>query len=201
MKIAMFGGSFDPVHKAHVRLCERMIKDFDLDKVIVFPAASSPFKDTTETSPEHRLNMCRLAFVDIDEVEVSDFEIKRGGKSYTIDTLNFLKSEYPGAELYLIVGGDAFSTLDKWHKAQEIFDLAHILTIVRDSHDLFRLVLKKSEYKKFGAKVDLVDSSVGGISSTKARELLIADDDDITRLLPHCVIDYIKENNLYGYED
>ncbi len=197
----MFGGSFDPIHKAHIRLCERMIKDFDLDKVIVFPAASSPFKDTTETPAEHRLNMCRLAFEKVNNVEVSDFEINRGGKSYTIDTLNHLKSNYTDAELYLIVGGDAFSTLDKWHKAQEIFDIAHILTIVRDDHDLFRLVLKKSEYKKFGARVELIEDSVGGISSTKARELLKNDDDDIPRLLPHCVIDYIKENNLYGYED
>ena len=145
--------------------------------------------------------MCRLAFGDIDKVEVSDYEIKRGGKSYTIDTLNFLKSEYPDSELYLIVGGDAFSSLDKWHKAKEIFNMSHILTIVRDNHDLYSIGLKKNEYEMLGAKVDLVDSSVGGISSTKARELLIADDDDITRLLPHCVIDYIKENNLYGYEN
>ena len=197
----MFGGSFDPIHKAHVRLCERMINDFELDKVIVFPAASSPFKDTTETPAEHRLNMCKIAFEDVDKVEISDFEIIRGGKSYTIDSLNFLKSSYPGAELFLIVGGDAFCTLDKWFKAQEIFDIAHILTIVRDGHDMFQLSLKKSHYEKMGARVKLIEDSVGGISSTKARELLLNDDGDITRLLPHRVIDYIKENNLYGYGD
>lgn len=201
MKIAMFGGSFDPVHKAHVRLCERMINDFNLDKVIVFPAASSPFKDSTETASEHRLNMCRLAFEGMDKVEVSDFEVIRGGKSYTVDTLNHLKNVYPEAELYMIVGGDAFSTLDKWYKAPEIFSIARILTIVRDEHDLQRLTLKTFEYKELGAVVDMVEDSVGGISSTKVRELLGSDNDDITRLLPQSVIDYIKENSLYGYED
>ncbi len=200
MKLAMFGGSFDPVHNDHVALCNTMLQSLNLDKVVVFPAACSPFKDDTQTKALHRLNMCMLAFEKCDRVEVSDFEIKKGGKSYTIDTLKFLTEKYQNAELYLITGADAFLTLSSWHNAGDIFSLAHILTIVRDNDNIDVLEAKAEEYKALNAKCTLINTPVGSLSSTKVRSAL-KNREDVSAFLPHNVINYIKENGLYGYGD
>lgn len=200
MKLAMFGGSFDPVHNDHVGLCKTMIETADLDKVVVFPAACSPFKEETQTADFHRLNMCKLAFEDESRVEVSDFEISKGGKSYTVDTLEFLRKKYPDAELYLITGADAFLTLPAWHKAEEIFSLAHILTVVRGNDSIDILKSKSEEYKCYNAKFTLINILIGSVSSTKIREA-IETGQDVSAFLPLKVEEYIKENGLYGYAD
>ena len=201
MKLAMFGGSFDPVHKNHVALCETMVKNAGLDKVIVFPAACTTIKKGTQTEDFHRLNMCRLAFENIPEAEVSDFEIQRGGKSYTVDTLNFINNEYKAAELYLITGADAFMSLNKWYKAEEIFKLANILTVVRDDDDIDSLKAKAQAFKaEFNARCTLISTPVGSISSTKVREALKSRE-DASLYLQDNVLKYIKENGLYDYAD
>lgn len=200
MKLAMFGGSFDPVHKNHVDLCKTMIKNFSLDKVIVFPAACSPFKNSAYTADIHRLNMCRLAFENCHGVEVSDFELKKGGKSYTVDTLRFLRESYKDAELYLITGADAFLTIDSWYKSEEIFKLANILTVVREDDDVNDLKLKSEELQKLGASAFFLDTSIGSVSSTKVRKALSCGS-DVSSFLDIKVIEYIKKNGLYGYAD
>lgn len=198
MKLAMFGGSFDPVHNDHVALCKAMIDKLDLDKVVVFPAACSPFKSGTQTNDYHRLNMCRLAFEDVDKVEVSDFEITKGGKSYTVETLEFLKEKYKNCELFLITGADAFLTLSSWYKSDDIFRLAHILTMVRGNDDISVLKSKADEYKAFNAKCTLVSTPVGDISSTAMRNAIMHNE-DVSLYLPAKVLSYIKENGLYNY--
>ncbi|MDO4420059.1 MAG: nicotinate (nicotinamide) nucleotide adenylyltransferase [Ruminococcus sp.] len=198
MKLAMFGGSFDPVHNDHIGLCNKMLQSLSLDKVVVFPAACSPFKDDTQTDALHRFNMCNLAFEAYDNVDVSDFEIKRGGKSYTVDTLKFLSEKYKGAEIFLITGADAFLTLSSWYKASEIFSLAHILTVVRDNDNIDVLKAKAKEYEAYNAKCTLINTPVGNLSSTKVRSAL-KNREDVRDFLPQSVIDYIIENGLYGY--
>lgn len=200
MKLAMFGGSFDPVHNDHIGLCETMIEKADLDKVVVFPAACSPFKENTRTEDFHRLNMCKLAFETLNNVEVSDFEIQKGGKSYTIDTLRFLNENYKDAELFLITGADAFLTLSDWYNAEEIFSLAHILTVVRDNDDIEVLKAKVEEYTGFNVKCTLISTPIGSVSSTKVR-LALKNSEDVSGLLPEKVVEYIKENGLYDYAD
>lgn len=199
MKIAMFGGSFDPVHNDHIKLCEAMIDTCRLDKVVVFPAACSPFKSGTQTEDLHRLKMCKIAFENIDKVEVSDFEIQRGGKSYTVDTLEFLEEQYKDSELYLITGADAFKTLDKWYQSNRIFELAHILTVVRDDDNIRVLEDKAKEFKAYNAVCTLISTPIGSTSSTKVREA-IKNNGDLDLYLPEKVLEYIKENRLYGYE-
>lgn len=193
----MFGGSFDPVHNDHIALCKTMIEKASLDKVVVFPAACSPFKDSTNTDNVHRLNMCRLAFDSIDNVEVSDFEILRGGKSYTVDTLKYLKEQYKSSELYLITGADAFLTLSNWYKSDEIFSLAHILTVVRENDNIEALNLKAKDY---GADCTLLSTPIGSISSTKVRKAL-KNREDVSKYLPEKVAEYIRINGLYNYAD
>ena len=195
----MFGGSFDPVHNDHIKLCETMIDTCRLDKVVVFPAACSPFKSGTQTEDLHRLKMCKIAFENIDKVEVSNFEIQRGGKSYTVDTLEFLKEQYKDSELYLITGADAFITLSKWYESERIFSIAHILTVVRDDDDIDAIKAKACEYTAFGASCSFIDTPIGEISSTQIREM-IHNGEDASLCLTSEVYDYIKENRLYGYE-
>lgn len=199
---AMFGGSFNPVHNGHVELLERMIFEFHLDKVIVIPTNVTPLKDNSfMAAAEDRLAMCRLAFSHVPAIEVSDMEITREGKSYTVDTLKMLKEKYADAKLHLIVGADAFLQLPLWYKAEEIFSLAKILTIVRDDIDCDSLKRAGESYKeKFGAECGIIENPVTDISSTEIRSL-IKENSPVSELLPSDVYNFIKENELYGYKN
>ena len=108
MKIGVFGGTFHPFHNGHLALIERMHEALGLDKILVIPTFEPPHKQT-EGLPDgaHRVRMCELATAGLDYVAVSDLELRRGGKSYTVDTLRLLRVEYPGDELVLLLGGFA----------------------------------------------------------------------------------------------
>ena len=157
-KIAMFGGSFNPIHNAHINLATAFIKKLKLDKLLLIPTAEPPHKSDSEmVSAEHRLNMCRLASEDIKKIEVSDIEIKREGKSYTVDTLKQLREMYPESELYLITGADMFMTLDEWKNPEEIFSLAAICTVPRNDDDIKNLEEKEKKYREMGAQTVILD--------------------------------------------
>lgn len=121
-KIAIYGGSFDPPHKGHKSLALNLAKKCGADKVIIMPTALSPFKSSSGATSADRYEMCRLAFCE-PMFEVSDIEIKRGGKSYTVDTLKEVKKLYPNAKLFLFMGDDMFLSFNKWYKYREILDL------------------------------------------------------------------------------
>ena len=131
-KIAMYGGAFDPVHNGHVHVMKAFMDCLRLERLLLIPTARSPHKAGERgASEEDRLAMCRLAAEGLPRVEVSDMEIRRGGKSYTVDTLYALKEAYPGARLYLLMGADMFFTLEKWHRYREILKLATLCPVVR----------------------------------------------------------------------
>lgn len=201
-KIAMFGGSFNPVHLGHTGLVDRMLSMFELDKVYVIPTFSTPLKDNTPMLPPlHRLNMCRLAFEDMANVDVSDIEILREGKSYTSDTLQCLSKLHPHSELYLIIGADSFMQLPLWHEADRIFETATILTVTRDEIDATELNFAKSEYeKKYNGKIFIVNDPIAPVSSTIIRNA-IKNKTEYKHLLPQKVSDYIEANGLYDYEN
>lgn len=200
-KIAMFGGSFNPVHKAHVSLLERMKEKFSLDVIYVIPTFSTPLKDNTPmVSAQHRLNMCRLAFENIAGVIISDIEIMREGKSYTADTLVELKNLHPEDKLYLITGADSFMQMEKWYRPDVLFDTAHILTVSRGEYKASELLSRKNRYASlFSAEISIIEEPIALISSTEIRKA-IGDKKEFTHLLPQKVSDYIKINGLYSYE-
>lgn len=200
-KVAMFGGSFNPVHKGHTGIVSRMIEEFCLDTVYVIPTFSTPLKDNTPmVTPEHRLNMCRLAFADMDRVTVSDMEIQRQGRSYTVDTLRALKALHPNDELFLIVGADSFMQLPLWYESQSIFTLATMLTVSRGELEFDELKKRREEYiKLYGAKAEILAEPIALISSTEIRDTL-ADNNDASSMLHQNVYDYITECELYRYE-
>lgn len=121
MKIGLFGGSFNPVHVGHLLIIERAKEQLGLDKVIVVPAACNPHKKHEDMAPDDtRLVMMKCAIQGMVGVEVSDYEIRKGGKSYTINTINHIIKTYKPSELFLIIGADAYCELYKWHKINNI---------------------------------------------------------------------------------
>ncbi|MGN0854878.1 MAG: nicotinate (nicotinamide) nucleotide adenylyltransferase [Kiritimatiellia bacterium] len=115
MRIGLFGGSFDPVHNGHVGMARKAIGRLGLDRLLVIPAAVSPFK--TESPPSFaydRLELVRRAFADVPKVVVDDRELRRGGVSYAIDTVREIAAEHPGAEIVFLVGEDSLAGLPRW---------------------------------------------------------------------------------------
>ena len=121
MRIALFGGTFDPVHYGHLRLAEEAREAAGLERVLFVPAHMSPFRQQEPISPpRHRIDMARLAIADNPTFEVSELEIQRGGVSYTVDTVTTLRAQYPDAELHLILGADALQGFPNWYRAAAI---------------------------------------------------------------------------------
>lgn len=125
-RLGVFGGSFDPPHRAHVALAETALAQLGLDRLHIIPTGQAWHKRRTLSAPEHRLAMARLAFGGLDRVVVDDRELKRAGPSYTIDTLEALQAENPGAQLYLVIGDDQFAALKTWHRWEAILEIAII---------------------------------------------------------------------------
>lgn len=197
-RIAMFGGSFNPVHNAHTEFAKKVIEEADIDLLYIIPTFSSPHKtDINMATAEDRYKMCEIAFKDIKNTVVSDIEIKRKGKSYTCDTLQQLKNLHPSDQLILVVGADMFVTLESWRNPQKIFKLARIVTFPRDNESYPVLQKYAKKYNKIGAKTDVLNEPVLLLSSTDIRKN-IKNEDFLKSHLNSNVYDYIVNNKLYG---
>lgn len=195
-KIAIFGGTFNPVHNGHIHLAKQFAQMLNAEKVLLIPSHVPPHKQAKDlASAKDRLEMCRLAAEDT-LFEVSDIEIKRQGLSYTSDTLRELKQTYPDSELYLITGEDMFLTLESWHEAQAIYKLATLCAAPRSETGLQRLVDYAETLQRDGAKTVVKNIKYLPISSTMVRNA-VKNGTSITGLVPPVIADYIFENNLY----
>ena len=126
--MGIFGGAFDPPHLGHIALAQAAIEQLQLDALHIVPTGSAWHKDRPLSDPKHRLEMCRLAFADIDCAVVDDCETLRPGPSYTMDTLELMSSRFPEAQFFLLIGQDQAMHLSEWHRAKEIQRLA-IITV------------------------------------------------------------------------
>lgn len=196
MNIGLYGGTFSPPHSAHVRAAKLFFEKAELQMLCVMPAGIPPHKIADEWgSSEHRLEMCRLAFGEF--AKVSDYEIKKEGKSYTVETLRYLKSIYPFDDLYMMVGEDMFLSLDSWRAPEEIMRLCTIVAMRRNDTPESVMEKAKSDYeKRYGAVILLIEAEPFEASSTQVREL-IAKGESTEELLPEAVFEYINKNNLY----
>ncbi|QSF13710.1 nicotinate-nucleotide adenylyltransferase [Mycoplasma sp. Mirounga ES2805-ORL] len=145
MRIGLLGGTFDPIHKGHLEIVKKAYQDLKLDKVLIIPAATNPFKKKQKTaSANDRVKMINLAIKSLDiDVDICDFEIKRGGISYTYETIRYLKHKYPNDELFFIMGSDLLPKLHKWEFVEEISHLTQLVVFKRDNK------LYKTNFKKF----------------------------------------------------
>lgn len=197
-RIGVFGGTFDPVHSAHVALGEAAIKEANLRKLIVVPARVQPFKQGKKVAEDyHRETMVKLAFMDNDNVEVSDYEMKSDGLSYTIKTLKNIKETYPEDEIFFISGTDSFLDMDTWYRGEEILSKFSLAVAVRPGYKEYELNAKIEEYnKKYGTHVIKIRTQMMPISATDIRERLAAGE-AISDLVPPQVERYIEGNGLY----
>lgn len=131
-RIGLFGGSFDPVHLGHLLVARAAVEELGLERLFFIPAAQSPFKpDNHPAAAPERLRLLRLALAGSTNCEVDDQEIRRGGTSYTIDTLRDYARRFPAAELCHLIGADNVPTLPKWRDAAELARLAEFVVIPR----------------------------------------------------------------------
>ena len=160
MKIGIYGGSFDPVHVGHVNAALTFKEELSLDKIIVIPAYQPPHKKGLAMTPsEHRLNMCNLAFGNLEGFEVSDIEIKREDEGYMADTIAQLREIYPDDEFYLLMGGDMLLYFQRWYAWHKITDEAVLAVAARNWEDDSALEAEAAVLRSYGATVRIVPSA------------------------------------------
>lgn len=198
MRVGIYGGTFSPVHNGHVAAAKAFMEQMWLDILYVIPTGVTPHKDMKgNATPKQRLEMCRLAFEGVDGVIVSDTEIKRLGKSYTVDTLR--QFSRPDDRLFLLLGTDMMLTLDTWREPEEIFRLSYPVYIRREADASLdeKIVEKIAEYnQKYGKVVRRIVAPAIELSSSMVRAA-VAEGKSIDGMVDPRVAAYIKANGLY----
>lgn len=198
MRIGIFGGTFSPIHNGHVKAALCFMEKMKLDKLYVIPDHIPPHKVISSSDdPNIRFEMTKLAFCGIDKVEVSDIELLRKGKSFTVDTLPAFADE---GELFLLCGTDMFLSFDTWHRFEDIFKLCTLVLIPRDFPDektREEIEMKNRIYKEiYGAKTEIIDATPFPISSTEICRM-IKNGEDYSMYVPKKIHDFIEERGLY----
>ena len=199
MNVLIFGGSFNPVHNGHLNLLHSMLDSprIGIEKTIIMPAYVSPFKTGSSeyAAPADRLEMCRLAFGDIPGTEISDYELRKGGVSYTVETLRYLCDIFPDDNFFLALGGDMIKSFPTWNNYKEIMSMCTIAAAARCDSEKEEIVTAAKKLSEFG-RVEAVESEPFEISSTGIREM-IAEGIDVSGVLPHGVAEYILSKGIY----
>jgi nicotinate-nucleotide adenylyltransferase len=191
VKIGFLGGSFDPVHFGHLLAAQDAYEQHKLDRLILVPAARAPLKpNDVQSSADDRLAMVRAAIEWDHRFEVSDFELRRGGISYTIDSARHFRALYPTDDLYWVIGGDQLPNLHLWKDIAELAQLVEFIFLERPGYPI------KARPDLPGLRLHRCDGHLLAISSTELRERnrrkLSLD-----YFVPHKAIVYIKERSLY----
>ncbi len=198
IRVGIYGGTFAPIHNGHINAAKLFMEQMRLDYLFVIPSAIPPHKQIDGSDdPMHRLNMCALAFGEMDGVVVSDMEIKRGGKSYTVDTLRELSA--PGRRLLLLCGTDMVLSFDTWYEYKEILKLCYPVYIRRESDKLLDSMIVNKLTKYYGESGKMFRKIVGEpleLSSSEIREK-VKRGEDISSLVPSAVAEYIRLYGLY----
>jgi nicotinate-nucleotide adenylyltransferase len=196
-RIGILGGTFDPVHRAHLMIAAVARQAAALDRVVLMPAGQPPHKESRTLSPAaDRLAMARLAAAE-GGFEVSDLEIATPGVDYTVDTLRALRALNPADRLYFIIGGDSLMMLDQWYRPDELLALAAFIAVYRPGNSLAELQAQRDRLvARFGGEVLLAEYPGMDISSTALRERA-ARGEDLSPWTPVAVAEYIREHNLY----
>ncbi len=199
MRIAVFGGSFNPPHNGHVAAAAEAKQVLNADKLIVVPAAKPPHKAQEDDSPtpEERLRLTRLAFKSLSDTLVSDLELSRSGPSYTVDTLAELKTQSPADELILLVGTDMLESFETWRDFRRIFALASIAAFPRGAEETQIISALAARYARdYGAVVIPLELPPLPASSTSIRAELKKRGGN--NLLPETVYWEIIKKRFYG---
>ena len=196
-QIGILGGTFNPPHMGHIQAALRAADELALDRVLLIPEALPPHKETVSGSPTawQRYDMVCLAAQADPRLQADDCEIRRGGKSYTVETLTELTKRYPHARLTFICGTDMFLTLNHWYHAEELMQLARFAAAARNPGEEALLIAKQQELQKqFHADTVLLHGESLPVSSSEVRERLKQGD---FSGLDDRVAAYIRKNRLF----
>ena len=199
-RIGIYGGAFNPPHLGHIRAAEYAVQALQLDKLLLIPSGASPHKPLPAGSPEasQRLDMVRAWAGE--KMQVCDLEIARGGTSYTYETVQQLKVQYPDDELILCMGTDMFLSFHTWKEPQTILQNAALAVFYRgEKGEIADIDEKKAQYEAAGHTIYLVENPVTEISSTQLRRMLVFG--CAAPFLHKEVLRYIEDNGLYGVGD
>ena len=198
MRVGIYGGTFSPVHNGHVAAAKAFMEQMWLDILYIIPTGVTPHKTMKgDATAADRLEMCRLAFEGMEGVIVSDLEMRREGKSYTVDTLRELYD--PDGRLFLLMGTDMLLTLDKWREPEEIFRLCYPVYIRREEDGALDAAIVekiKTYQEKYGKVVRRIVAPAIEISSTDVRAA-VAEGFPIEGAVPSSVAAYIRDRGLY----
>jgi nicotinate-nucleotide adenylyltransferase len=194
LRLGVFGGAFDPPHVMHLALVEAAIKQLELDQIRVVPTGKAWHKTRQLESVAHRLAMARLAFCDVPQVVVDDRETRRTGPSYTVDTLRELKTEFPLAQLFLIIGEDQALAFKSWHAWQEVAESAIIYVAGRACPSGVVAIISS----KIGDNpvFEALQVAANAVSATEIRERA-AKGENLAPLVGAGVARYIADHQLY----
>lgn len=203
--IAVYGGAFDPLHLGHIKVIQNVLRQPEIQQLRLLPCYQHPDKGNTHSSAIHRLNMLKL--ITRAPVVIDQRELDRRGISYTIDTMDSLRQEYPANQsIVLVLGQDVYATVSNWQRAARLAELVHLLVIARPAApivttttlwrlvDSLQVLLEEPAGCVFFMRNELVD-----VSSSQIRAL-IASGQSPRYLIPGTVWNYIQRNQLYGYQ-
>ena len=197
-KIGIMGGTFDPVHNAHLSLAGQAYRQFSLDAVWMLPNGNPPHKSgIRQADVKHRIRMIQLAIADTPYLKFCNLETSRREYHYTFETLQHLKNAYPGAVFYFIMGADSLFEFDEWREPEAISRDCVILAAVRDGRRREQLQKRVAELgARYGADIRLLDTPNMDIASSEIRRRIAAGE-DVSGMLPPDVAEYIRKNGLY----
>ena len=206
--LALFGGTFDPVHYGHLRCADEARQKLGLNNLYLLPAGTPPHRGTPQATTKQRLEMLQLAQSEFSQLKIDDRETRRNGPSYMVDTLEELRTELPQKPLLLLIGQDAANHLHSWFHWEQLFELAHIVILTRPGAKAeYRSDLARKIQRRLSTDVQSLNHSVAGkvlylevtsidVSATSIKSIIRLGRSPQS-MLPSVVLDYINENQLY----
>ncbi|MGI5958252.1 MAG: nicotinate (nicotinamide) nucleotide adenylyltransferase [Massiliimalia sp.] len=196
-QVAIFGGTFNPIHKGHIHLCRQCQKAMGFDRVILMPTNIPPHKRAHHlASNEDRLQMCTLAVKGNPDFSVSDLEMRRQGVSYTVDTLGQIHQEHPDWKLFLLIGSDMLFMFHRWYQWETILSLADLVVGAREPEEEQRMRQYAAQSLQGSEKIHILKLDAMPMSSTVIRRMLRNGEDPAEYLEPE-VYEYINAHHLY----
>jgi nicotinate-nucleotide adenylyltransferase len=193
-RIALYGGTFDPVHSGHVEVARKVLELFEIEKVLFIPAQVAPHKiGRPVTEPIHRYAMLALATQNDPRLSISTFEVDAPDRRYTVDTIEHFRTKFGDSiELFFIMGADSWSEITTWRQWERLLAMANHIVVTRPGHELDRTL------PSAGARVLFTDAVMNDVSATGIRRLAAAGRfDELARYVPDPVAEYIRKYELY----
>lgn len=196
-RVGIFGGSFNPLHQGHLIVAEFAAETIGLERVLFAPVVHPPHRDgKLLMAIEHRLAMIETAINDNDRFQLTLVDVERPGPHYSVDTVQIIQDQYPGSQLYFVMGGDSFKSFPSWHAPDEIVEYCRLAVMRRPSSKPVQPSMHQAAMPNLHERVDMIEAPPIGISATRVREQL-GIGKSVRYLVPDRVLTYIHANNLY----